>query len=329
MRVPVMKAVRLGPAGVEVHELRRPRPAAGEVLVRVGAVLLDRRDAEPEAGPDPVVADAHGWRTLGRHVVGAVAAPGAGVDGWPLGRPVVLQPERQVGRRWYLPGVTHEGGLAEYVVAPAEALVPLPPGIPLPVGAQIPLAGRVESMLRRGGVVPGSSVGIWGGGSLGRVAVTVARMLGAAPVVVVDPDDAARSRAAELGADAVLDPTDRRLTSALAELTSRQGLDLVLHAAPDPAAARQAVSSMGAAGHAVLAGPTTGLGGWSRWDGRTLSGPPRTDPAAVPRLALLSDRGRLALPEPVLLEGGLDAAAALLGRATNDGAGFASRLVLL
>lgn len=329
MRVPVMRAVRLGPSGVEVQELRRPRPASGEVLVRVGAVLVDRRDAEPESGPVPVVPDAHGRRTLGRHVVGTVAAPGAGVDGWPLGRPVALQPERQVRRGWYLPGVTHEGGLAEYVVAPAEALVPLPPGTSLPVGAQIPLAGRVESMLRHGGVVPGSAVGIWGGGSLGGVAVAVARLLGAAPVVVVDPDVAARSRAAELGADAALDPGDRGLESTLAGLTSRRGLDAVLHAAPDPDAARQAVSSLGAAGRAVLAGPATGLGGWSRWDGRTLSGPPRTDPGALQRLSLLADRGRLTLPEQAHHDGGLATAAALLGSAMSEGTGLAPRLVLL
>lgn len=327
MKVPVMSAVRCDGSGVELVEVRRVRPSTGQVLVRVAAVALDRRDGEPLVGPRPVRPDSGGHRTLGRHVTGTVAAPGAGVDGWPLGRPVALQPE--VARRpgWFVPGTEHDGGLAEYVVAPAEGLVMLPRDLPLAVGAILPLAARAHSILTRAGARPGASLGIWGAGSLGGAALTVARLLGAAPLVVVDPSGVARATALERGADAALDPADPLLGEQLTALTAGQGLDIALHTAPDAGAAAQALASLAPEGRGVLAGPVGGLGDTDRWDGRTLSGPPRVDPRSLRLLAHLAGQGRLDLPVPPPVTGGLAAVAARLGDAVRGGAPVESCLV--
>lgn len=324
-----MLTVRTDGTAVEVEEVRRVRPATGEVLVRVAAVAIDRRDGELAVGPHPLRLDARGGRTLGRHVAGTVAAPGAGVDGWPLGRPVALQPETAVGRGWHLPGVEHDGGLAEYLVAPATALVPLPRDLPLTVGALLPLAARAHSMLRQARIAPGEGVGVWGAGSLGGCAIAVARAMGAAPIVAVDPDPVVREAALDLGADVALDPADPDLEERIRSLTSGSGLDGSVHAASAAAAARLAVDALGPAGRAVLAGPVRGVGDHERWDGRTLSGPPRTAPESLPLVAHLAAAGRLRLPVPSELTGGLAEAAEHLDMAVRGRSALTPSIVTL
>lgn len=328
MKVPVMPAVRWHGTGVEVAEVRRARPATGQVLVRVAAVALDRRDGEPGVGPRPTRSDPTGRRTMGRHVVGTVAAPGAGVDGWPLGRPVVLHPEMALRRGWFVPGTEDDGGLAEYVAAPVEGLVMVPRDLPLTAAVLLPGAARAHSMLSRAGMRPGDSLGIWGAGALGGAALPVARLLGAAPIVVVDPSGSARAAALERGADAALDPADPTLEEQLTALTTGRGLDIALHAAPDPSAAAQVLVALAAEGRGVLAGPAAGLRETDRWDGRTFSGPPRVDPRSLPLLAHLMDRGRLDLPVPPTVPGGLAAAAGRLDAAVRGAAPLEPCLVM-
>lgn len=315
-----MQAVRTDGMVVEVEEVRRARPATGEVLVRVGAVAVDRRDGELAAGQRPMRVDASGRRTLGRHVVGAVATPGAGVDGWPLGRHVAVQPETALRRAWHVPGVEDEGGLAEYIAVPAEALVMLPRDLSLTEAAVLPLAARAHSMLTHAHLQLGESIAIWGAGSLGGSALAVARVMGAAPIVVVDPDPAARESALDLGADGVVDPDDSTTRDQVAAFTAGRGVDVALHAAPDAAAAEQAVAALAPDGRGILGGPVTGLGGVDRWDARTLSGPPRVGPASLPLLAHLAHQGRLRLPTPRELTGGLPGAAETLAAAVRGDA---------
>lgn len=324
-----MQAVRTDGGAVEVDEVRRVRPATGEVLVRVGAVAIDRRDGEIGAGPGPLRPGARGRRTLGRHVAGTIAAPGAGVDGWPLGRPVAVQPETALRRGWHVPGVEHDGGLADYIVAPAAGLVPLPRDLSLAAGALLPLAARAHSMLGHARLGLGESIGIWGAGSLGGCAIAVARAMGAAPLVVVDPDPVARTAALDLGADVVLDPTDPGLGERVRSLTAGNGFDVVLHASPDAMVVPQAVDALAPDGRAVLAGPVSGIGLSERWDGRTLSGPPRTSPGSLPLLADLAQAGRLRLPVPSQLPGGLAAAALAIDDCVREQTPLVPHLVVL
>lgn len=324
-----MQAVRTDGTVVEVEEVRRARPATGEVLVRVGAVAVDRRDGELAAGHRPVRVDASGRRTLGRHVVGTVATPGAGVDGWPLGRPVAVQPETALRRGWHVPGVEAEGGLAEYIAVPAEALVMLPRDLALAEAAVLPLAARAHSMLTHAQLRLGESIAIWGAGSLGGSALAVARAMGAAPIVVVDPDPAVRDAALGLGADGVVDPDDSTVADQLGAFTAGRGVDVALHTAPDAVAAEQVLAALAPDGRGVLAGPVTGLAGGGRWDARTVSGPPRVGPTSLPLLVHLAHLGRLRLPAPPELTSGLPGVAEALAVAVRGDAAVAPRVLTL
>lgn len=259
MKPPTMQAVRVDTRSghVVVETVRRPRPAAGQVLVRVAAAGVGRPDVELVAGRRPLRPDASGRRTLGREVAGFVAAPGAGINGWPLGRRVVLRSSVRLPSGGVSLGVDQDGGWADYVVAPVEALVPIPDGIPFEEATVLDVAATAWSALTRtGGLRPGEAVGVWGVGGLGTQVVHLARFLGAAPVVAVDPRPEARDRALRLGADAALDPREESFRADLRAAGGGRLLDLVLHTADRASALPRAVASLEPGGRVVVVGPT-------------------------------------------------------------------------
>jgi threonine dehydrogenase-like Zn-dependent dehydrogenase len=327
-----MRAVRVDTldGSVVVDTVRRPRPAAGQVLIRVAAAAVGRPDAELAAGGPALRPDAAGRRTLGREVAGVMAAPGAGVDGWPLGRRVVLRSSVRLPRGQFSLGVDQDGGLADYVVVPVGALVQIPDQLPFEQAAVLDAAATAWSALARTGAVrPGEAVGIWGVGGLGTPAVQLARLVGAAPVIAVDPHPAARARALAVGADAALDP---QAASFLADLRAANGgqlLDLAMHVADSRAAAAQLVAALAPNGRAVLVGPGGGPVDDDFWPaGRALLGHGGPRPEDVPLLLRLVARGRLDLAASVTEVLPLNEAPAALSRVT-PGDGTVVRVVLL
>src|SRR2546423_1809447 len=129
-----MKAVRFHEYGdssvLRYEDVEQPVPGAGQVLIRVAATSFNGVDGNIRAGfmqgPIPVTLP----HTPGIDVSGTVAALGAGVGGFEIG-------DRVVG---FLP-MTGDGAAAQYVVAPAEILVPAPAGVPLADAAALPVVG--------------------------------------------------------------------------------------------------------------------------------------------------------------------------------------------
>ena len=128
-----MKVVRFHEyGGLEVlryEDVDRPRPAAGQVLVRVAATTFNPVDIAIRAGflrqAFPVTLP----HTPGIDVAGTIAELGEGVAGLSLGDAVV----------GFLP-MAEDGASAEFVLAPAEALTAPPTGIPLADAAALPSA---------------------------------------------------------------------------------------------------------------------------------------------------------------------------------------------
>ncbi|MGY1806203.1 alcohol dehydrogenase catalytic domain-containing protein [Blastococcus sp. SYSU D00669] len=156
---------------------------------------------EPAAGMPEVV-------TLGHEVSGTVEAVGSAVDGIAEGTPVVINPVAHMGNATRVVGVHHDGGWAPFAVVPASAVVPVSPALPPEIAAIIPDAVSTPwaALSSTGAVRAAETVAIWGVGGLGYHAVKLARILGAVPVVVVDPLPAARERALAGGADAAFSP---------------------------------------------------------------------------------------------------------------------------
>jgi NADPH:quinone reductase-like Zn-dependent oxidoreductase len=217
-----MKAVRFhevgGPEVLRLEDVDQPTPAAGQVRVRVAASAFNAADNGMRGGflPIPVVLP----HVPGYDVSGTIDALGEGVEGFTVGDAVV----------GFLP-MERDGGAAEYVVAPAEALVAAPTSIPLADAAALPSVALTawQALFDDGGLEAGQRVLVVGaGGVVGRYAVQLAKRAGAFVIATASPRSIDAVRAA--GADEVVDHTDTDLLGAVSE-----PVDVLLNLAPiDP-----------------------------------------------------------------------------------------------
>ena len=100
------------------------------------------------------------------------------------------------------------GGFAESVVVSAEKAVPLREDVPLEHGALVePLSVGLHAV-RRSGIQAGDAVAIFGSGPIGLSVIQCARAAGAGQIFVSEPRAARRERAADSGADHLIDPTE-------------------------------------------------------------------------------------------------------------------------
>ena len=219
-----MKAVRFhevgGPEVLRYEDVELPTPGAGEVRVRVAASAFNAADDGMRGGFLPIPVELP--HVPGYDVSGTVDAlgDGAGGDGLEVGDAVI----------GFLP-MERDGGAAEYVIAPAEALVAAPTKVPLPDAAGLPSVALTawQALFDLGGLTAGQRVLINGaGGVVGKYAVALARRAGVHVVATASPRSDAAVRAA--GADEVIDHTTTDVLTAVEEQ-----VDVLLNLAPiDP-----------------------------------------------------------------------------------------------
>ncbi|MFE6068760.1 NADP-dependent oxidoreductase [Streptomyces sp. NPDC056525] len=202
----MMKTARIHEFGdasvIRYDTVPRPRPAVGDVLVRVAATSFNPTEAALRGGKLQAFLPVDLPYTLGWDVAGTVAEIGAGVRGFAVG-------DRVVGR---LDG----GGAAQYVRAPAAALVAVPDTVPLAHAAALPIAGLTawQAVFEHGKVAAGQRVLVNGaGGGVGGFVTQLAKHAGAGVIATA----AARSAEAvrRQGADQVIDYTAGPLNASL------------------------------------------------------------------------------------------------------------------
>lgn len=204
------------PGRLDPAELPVPRPAAGELLVRVRACGVCRtdlhvRDGELPPHRTPVVP--------GHEVVGEVVAAGPGAAGHAVGARVGVPWLRHTcgrcrfcrgGRENLCPhsrytGWDADGGYAEYTTVPAAYAYPLPEGYPDTALAPLLCAGIIGyRALRRADLPPHGRLGIYGFGGSAHLTAQVALAEGAT-VHVLTRSASARRLALDLGAASAAD----------------------------------------------------------------------------------------------------------------------------
>ncbi|MDM7888084.1 NADP-dependent oxidoreductase [Curtobacterium sp. RHCJP20] len=214
-----MQAVRFhevgGPEVLRIEDVERPEPGAGEVLVQVAASAYNAADNGMRGGFLPIPVQLP--HVPGYDVSGTVAALGAGVEGLAVGDAVV----------GFLP-MERDGGAAEYVVSPAEALVTAPTSVPLADAAALPSVALTawQALFDEGHLEAGQRVLVNGaGGVVGKYAVQLAVRAGVHVVATASPRSADAVRAA--GAQQVVDHTTTDVLAALDE-----PVDVLLNLAP-------------------------------------------------------------------------------------------------
>lgn len=236
-----------GPGELRLEDVPDPRPAAGEVRVRVQAAgihLVDTLLRRGErAGPLPLPQLP---MTPGREVAGVVDAIGDGVDASWLGRLVVAN----LGPA--------SGGYAELAVAPAAALHPLPAGIdPAEAVAMVGTGRTAVAILDVAAPAPSDVALVTAAaGGVGSLLVQALHNLGAT-VVAAAGSAAKASLAQELGAAIAVDYSQPGWTQRIRDALGERPLTLVLDGVGGEAG-RAALEQLRAGGRLVLFGSASG-----------------------------------------------------------------------
>jgi NADPH2:quinone reductase len=210
-----MRAIQVkktgGPEVLELAELPRPEPRAGEVLVRVHAAGINFIDTYLREGrypaPLPFVP--------GQEAAGVVEALGEGVSGFAAGERVAWNGTR--------------GTYAEYACAPAKDLLKIPEGMSFDDAAAVLLQGLTAHYLAHDtyAIQRGDTVLVHAGaGGVGLLLTQMAKRLGARVVTTVSTEEKARlSR--EAGADDVVLYTQTSFYDEVKRITGGKGLPVV------------------------------------------------------------------------------------------------------
>jgi D-arabinose 1-dehydrogenase-like Zn-dependent alcohol dehydrogenase len=264
-----MRVVQVAAPGapLELVEREVPSPGNGELRIRVEACGICHSDSFAKEGafpgiPYPIVP--------GHEVAGRIDAVGPGAEPWRAGQ--------RVGVGWYgghcgrcdrcrrgdfvtcregrIPGITFDGGYADYMIAPAQALAPIPDELAAESAAPLLCAGITTfNALRNSGARAGDLVAVLGIGGLGHLALQfssrmgfdtvaiargkdkerLARTLGARRYLDSQADDVAAELAARGGARVILATvTSAKAMTAVIDGLAVDGKLLVIGAAPEP-----------------------------------------------------------------------------------------------
>lgn len=154
-------------------------------------------------------------------------------------------------------GYQIDGAFAEYIRIPARAVAlgnvhRLPDAIGDAEAALIEPLACVINGQNKVGVAQGDTVVVLGSGPIGTLHIKLARLRGAARVIVSEPNPGRRAAAQTAGADVGIDPTTEDLRARVREETGGLGADVVICAIGIPALATQAIGLAGQGGRVSL-----------------------------------------------------------------------------
>lgn len=260
-----MRAVQVAyPNGpLELVEREIPAPGAGAVRVKVQACGICHSDSLTKEGTFPGVQYP---RVPGHEIAGVIDAVGAGVTGW--------TPGRRVGVGWHgghcgycescrrgdfvtcqvapqVPGITYDGGYADYAIVPAGALAAIPEELSsVEVGPLMCAGITTFNSLRHSGARPGDTVAILGLGGLGHLGVQFAAKMGFNTVAIARGEDK-QPLARQLGAHHYI---DSQAHDPATELMKLGGAKVILATATSGKAMNAVLGGLGIDGKLVVLG---------------------------------------------------------------------------
>jgi len=245
----MLAAVYHGPNDLRVEQVEMPQLQAGELLVKVLSASICATDLRILHGQHrmflPGIA-----RIPGHEVVGTVAKIGDGVTGINVGDRVFIAPNMGCGHclqcisgnnnlcaNYDAIGVTIDGGFAEYVRVPANAVrqgnvIPINEAVDPAVAALLEPFACVVRGQNALHIQPGEVVLVIGAGPIGVMHTKLAKMRGAGVVIVSEPLPERAEQARRMGADRVVNPMEEDLKQVVLKLSQGRGADAIIVAAP-------------------------------------------------------------------------------------------------
>ena len=259
-----MRAIQVGEKDgpLSLVEKDIPSPARGEVRVKVQACGICHSDSITVHGLFPNIAYP---RVPGHEVAGVIDAVGEGVEGFQAGTRVGVgwfggacyrcEPCRRGRhvdcRNLKIPGISYDGGYADYMVCPADALALIPEELSAEDAAPLLCAGITTfNALRHAGALPGDMVAILGIGGLGHLGVQFAVKMGFNTVAIARGRDK-EALARKLGAHHYIDSEAENPGEALQKLG---GAKVVLSTITSGKAVSATISGLAVGGNLVVVG---------------------------------------------------------------------------
>jgi D-arabinose 1-dehydrogenase-like Zn-dependent alcohol dehydrogenase len=262
--MPKMKVVQVAKANAPLELVERdiPEPAPHQVRIKVQACGVCHSDMFTVTGGFPGIQLP---RVPGHEVVGLIDALGAQVPEWKKGM--------RVGVGWHgghcghcnscrrgdfiecssgqIPGISYDGGYAEYMLAPFEALALVPEELKSADAAPLLCAGITTfNALRHSGARAGDLVAILGVGGLGHLGVQFAAKMGFKTVAIARGADKG-PLAKKLGAHIYIDSTTQ---NAAQELSKLGGARVILATVTDAKSMSSVVAGLGIDGKLLVVG---------------------------------------------------------------------------
>jgi NADPH:quinone reductase-like Zn-dependent oxidoreductase len=256
---------------LEYADVADPKISADEVLVRVRACALNHLDVWiREAAGFPIEMP----HILGNDIAGEIVAVGANVNTRKVGERVIISPgvtdgiidewttsgRDSMSPAFDIMGRKRQGGYAEFAKAHHTDVLPLSDKLSFEEWAAIPLVTLTawHMLVTRAQLKPGESVLVHAAGSgIGAMAIQVARLCGATPVMTTVGSDEKVPKAKALGADAVINYRTHDFAEEVLRLTGSRGADVVFeHIGPETWPKN--FKCLGRLGRMVTCGATSG-----------------------------------------------------------------------
>lgn len=247
----------------QLVEREIPVPGPGQVRIKVKACGICHSDSFTKDGLLPNIKYP---RVPGHEVAGVIDALGPNVDYWKL--------NQRVGVGWHgghcghcnscrrgdfvtcqvdpqTPGITYDGGYANYMIAPANALALIPDELSFVDAAPLMCAGiTTYNSLRNSGARPGDVVAVLGIGGLGHLAVQFAAKMGFNTVAIARGKDK-ETLSKKLGARYYIDSDKQDVAQ---ELMKLGGAKVIVSTATNAKAVSSVVGGLGVNGKLILLG---------------------------------------------------------------------------
>lgn len=259
-----MRAVQVAKpnAPLELVERKTPEPGPRQVRIKVEACGICHSDSYVVRGTFPGV---HYPAVPGHEIAGRIDAVGPDVTSWRVGQ--------RVGVGWFggicgvcprcrrgdfitcqnlrVPGIHYDGGYADYMIAPIEALASIPDALDAASAAPLLCAGITTfNALRHSDARAGDLVAILGIGGLGHLAVQFARRMGFHTVAIARGKDKEKL-ALDLGAQVYV---DSQTQDPAKELMALGGAKTILATVTSGSAMTPLIDGLGVDGTLIVLG---------------------------------------------------------------------------
>ncbi|MDR1454839.1 MAG: galactitol-1-phosphate 5-dehydrogenase [Tannerella sp.] len=253
-------------------EVEDPRPAPGEVLIRVKACGICGSDVHGMDGSTgrrqpPVI--------MGHEASGEIVRTGEGVTSWKAGDRVTFDSTVYPLNDWYtlkghynlsegreVIGVSpkeykRHGAFAEYLTVPQHILYRIPDAVSFEQAAMVEPAAVAAHAVRLSGIRAGDSAVVLGSGMIGTFIVGMLKASGAMPVIAVDVDDEKLKMALRYGADLAIHSGRQPVAETVRAHTKGRGADVGFEAIGIAATVNTMIDSVRKGATAVLVGNVT------------------------------------------------------------------------